>query len=134
MTNRGLLVRVEARPGKEMDVERLLRSAAKLVEQEQSTTAWFALRFGRSSYGVFDAFAGDGGREAHLQGPVARSLMVQADTLFTKPPRILKVDVLADKLPLHGNGHPVPKGLLLSWKPRPGHHQDVETTLRGARS
>jgi quinol monooxygenase YgiN len=134
MTSRGLLVHVEARAGKSAKVEELLRSAAALVEKEPETTAWFALRFGRGRYGVFDAFNEDNGREEHLRGPVAKALMGKADTLFTRPPRIQKVDVLADKLPTPpAMGHPTPTGLLLTWKPRAGHQHDVEAFLRGAR-
>ena len=99
MTSKGLLVRLEAKPGKEAEVEKFLRSAVPLVQQETATTAWFAIRFGQSEFGIFDVFPDDAGRDAHLTGAVAKALMENASTLLAKPPSIEKIDVLADKLP-----------------------------------
>lgn len=99
MTTKGLLVRLEARSGKESDVEAFLRTAEGLVRDEPATTAWFAVRFGRAEYGIFDAFADEEGRAAHLDGAVATALMQRADELFARAPEIHKLDVLADKLP-----------------------------------
>lgn len=99
MTTKGLLVRVEAKPGKEAEVEKFLRSALSLAQQEPATTAWFAIRFGQSEFGVFDVFPDDAGRDAHLNGAIAKALMENASTLLAKPPSIEKIDVLADKLP-----------------------------------
>ena len=99
MTSKGLLVRLEAKPGKEAEVEKFLRSAVPLVQQETATTAWFAIRFGQSEFGIFDVFPDDAGRDAHLTGAVANALMENASTLLAKPPSIEKIDVLADKLP-----------------------------------
>jgi quinol monooxygenase YgiN len=98
MTTKGLLVRVEAKPGKEAAVEEFLRSALPLAQQEPATTAWFAIRFGQSEFGVFDVFPDDAGRDAHLNGAIAKALMENASTLLAKPPSIEKIDVLADKL------------------------------------
>jgi len=83
MVSRGLLVRLEARPGMDDDVEDLLRSALPMVRNEAATTAWFAIRFGRGEYGIFDVFPDDAGRDAHLAGPVAKALIDHADALFT---------------------------------------------------
>jgi quinol monooxygenase YgiN len=69
------------------------------VNQEPETTAWFALKMGPSTFGIFDAFPSEAGRDAHLSGEVAKALMAKASDLFAKPPQINKVDVLADKLP-----------------------------------
>jgi quinol monooxygenase YgiN len=80
-------------------VEEFLRSALPLVEQEPGTTAWFAIRFGPSRFGIFDAFPDEEGRKAHLSGAVAAALMARADELFTEPPDIQQIDVLTDKLP-----------------------------------
>jgi len=95
----GLLVRLHARPGKEADVERFLEGGLPLVEDEPETTAWFAIRFGPSEFGIFDVFPDDSGRQAHLSGAVAKALGEQADELFSKPPKIEPVGVVAAKLP-----------------------------------
>jgi quinol monooxygenase YgiN len=95
----GLLVRVEAKPGKEAEVESFLKGALAIVQQEPATRAWFAIRFGPSSFGIFDVFPDDSGRQAHLSGQVAAALMGRASELFTQPPAIEQIDILADKLP-----------------------------------
>ena len=94
-----LFVRLEAKPGKEAEVETFLRGGLPLVEDEPATTAWFGIRLGPSTFGIFDAFPDDAGRQAHLSGKVAAALMAKASDLFAKPPAIEKVDVLAAKLP-----------------------------------
>lgn len=132
MANRGLLVRVKAKAGKEADVERFLQSALPLVRQEAGTTAWFAVRSGHAEYGIFDVFPGEAEREAHLTGPVAQALMEHADELFAEPPRIQKLDVLADKLPTTTPTGADTKGVLLTFKARAGHDQEVERFLRDA--
>jgi quinol monooxygenase YgiN len=99
MVKLALFVRLEARPGKEEDVRRFLLDGLPLVEQEAATAAWFALRLGPSTFGIFDAFADEQGRQAHLAGQVAAALMARASELFASPPSIEKVDVLAAKLP-----------------------------------
>ncbi|MDQ6645184.1 MAG: antibiotic biosynthesis monooxygenase [Chloroflexota bacterium] len=99
MVSVALLVRLEAKPGKEADVESFLIGALPLVQQEPDTTAWFAIRLGPSTFGIFDAFPDDSGRQAHLAGRVAAALMEKASELFAQPPNIEKIDVLAAKLP-----------------------------------
>jgi quinol monooxygenase YgiN len=99
MTQRALYVQLEAKPGKEQAVADFLVSALPLVNREPETTAWFALKMGPSTFGIFDAFPSEAGRDAHLSGEVAKALMAKASDLFAKPPQINKVDVLADKLP-----------------------------------
>lgn len=99
MVNVALLVRVEAKPGKEEEVAQFLRSALPLAQQEPDTIAWFALRLGPSTFGIFDAFPDESGRQAHLTGPIASALMAKASELLASPPVIEKVDVLAVKLP-----------------------------------
>ncbi len=98
MVSVALLVRLEAKKGKEGDVERFLRDGLQLVLEEQATTAWFAVRMGESTFGIFDAFPDEAGRQAHLSGRVAAALMAQAAELLSVPPVIEKVDVLAAKL------------------------------------
>jgi quinol monooxygenase YgiN len=99
MTKVALFVRLEAKSGKEGEVERLLRGSLPLVEAEPDTTAWFAIRFGPTTFGIFDAFPNDEGRQAHLSGKVAAALMAKAPDLLAQPPAIERVDVLAAKLP-----------------------------------
>jgi quinol monooxygenase YgiN len=99
MVTVALLVRLEAKPGKEDEVDNFLRGALPLAEQEAATTAWFALRIGRSTFGIFDAFPNEEGRNAHLTGPIAAALLARASDLLASPPVIEKVDVLAGKLP-----------------------------------
>jgi quinol monooxygenase YgiN len=99
LTTVGLFVRLEAKPGKEETVANFLRSALPLVQEEPGTTAWFAIRFGPSTFGIFDASPDEAGRNAHLAGRVAAALMANAADLLAEPPSIEKVDVLADKLP-----------------------------------
>jgi len=99
MVSRALFVRLEAKPGKERDVERFLVGGLPIVEQEPATTAWFGIRLGPSTFGIFDAFPDEQGRQAHLSGKVAAALMAQAPELLARPPEIEKVDVLAAKLP-----------------------------------
>ncbi|GAB1596837.1 putative quinol monooxygenase [Lysobacter claricitrinus] len=99
MVNVALFVRLEAKPGKEKDVERFLLGGLPLVQAEPATTAWFGIRLGPSTYGIFDAFPDEAGRQAHLSGKVAAALMAHAGELFSAPPSIEKVDVLAAKLP-----------------------------------
>src|SRR6186713_3219565 len=95
----GLLVILESKPGKEAEVESFLRGGLALVQEEPATTAWFGIRLGPSTFGIFDAFPDDTGRQAHLTGKVAAALMAKASDLFSQPPAIEKVDVLAAKLP-----------------------------------
>ena len=92
-----LWVRLEAKPGKEKDVEAFLRSGQQLVEQEPATISWFAIRLNNSTFGIFDTFADENGRQAHLQGAVAAALMQKAGELLAKPPSIEKIEVIASK-------------------------------------
>lgn len=98
MVTVGLWVMLEAKPGKEAEVAQFLKSAAPLAEAEPETTAWFALQIGPSTFGIFDVFPDDKGRQAHLTGPIAKALMAKAGELLAKAPSIEKIDVLASKL------------------------------------
>jgi quinol monooxygenase YgiN len=99
MVTTALYVRLDAKAGKEAEVENFLRGGLAIVQQEPATTAWFAIRMGPSTFGIFDAFPDEAGRQAHLSGRVAAALMAKASELLAKPPAIEKVDVLAAKLP-----------------------------------
>ena len=94
----GLWVRLEAKPGKEKEVEDFLRAGLSLVQQEPGTVSWFAIRLGQSTFGIFDVFADEGGRQAHLSGRVAAALKEKAPDLLAQSPSIEKIDVLAAKL------------------------------------
>lgn len=99
MVKTALLVRLEAKTGKEAEVADFLRGGLAIVEDEPDTIAWFALQLGPSTFGIFDAFPDDAGRQAHLSGRLAAALMARASELFSQPPTIEQVDVLAAKLP-----------------------------------
>jgi quinol monooxygenase YgiN len=98
MVKVALFVRLQAKPGKEAAVASFLESALALANQETTTPVWFALRLGQSTFGIFDAFADETGRSAHLGGPIAAALMANAAELLSEPPQIEHVDVLAAKL------------------------------------
>jgi quinol monooxygenase YgiN len=94
-----LLVRLESKPGKEAEIEEFLHSGLNLALDEPATTIWFALRLGKSTFGIFDAFPNEAGRQAHLAGKVAEALFAKAPELFSQPPVVEQVDILASKLP-----------------------------------
>ncbi|HVU54530.1 MAG TPA: hypothetical protein VHD83_05715 [Puia sp.] len=92
-----LLVRLEAKPGKEKEVEDFIKGALTLAQGEAGTIRWYALKFGQSSFGIFDTFEGEVDRQAHLGGPIAQALMARADELLAVPPKIDPVLLLAVK-------------------------------------
>lgn len=93
----GLLVILEAKPGKEQEVESFLRGGLSLVQGEPATVDWYGFRLGPSKFGIFDTFPDEEGRKAHLAGPVAAALMASASDLLAKAPSIEKFDILASK-------------------------------------
>jgi quinol monooxygenase YgiN len=99
MVKVALLVRLEAKSGKEGEVEAFLKGGLDIVQGEPATVTWYALRLGPSTFGIFDTFPDDAGRQAHLSGRVAAALMAKAGELLSQPPTIEKVDILAAKLP-----------------------------------
>jgi quinol monooxygenase YgiN len=88
---------LEARPGKESEVEEFLKSAQPLVVQEVGTTTWFAFRIGPATFGIFDTFVNETGLQAHLNGAIAKALFAKAEELFAKPPQIQQVAIFAAK-------------------------------------
>ena len=90
---------VESKPGKENEVEAFLKSAQPLAEREPGTTSWYAVKLGPAKFGIFDTFADESGREAHLTGEIAKALFAKAPELFSKPPEISKLTILAAKAP-----------------------------------
>jgi quinol monooxygenase YgiN len=94
-----LLVRLEAKPGKEAAVASFLEGGLPIVEQEPATITWYAIKLGPSTFGIFDTFPDENGRQAHLAGRVAAALMAQAPDLLASAPTIENVEILAAKLP-----------------------------------
>jgi quinol monooxygenase YgiN len=92
-----LLALLEAKPGKEQEVEEFLKSAQPLAAREPGTTTWYALKLGPNKFGIFDTFKQEEGRDAHLNGEIAKALMAKAGELLAKPPQIEKLDILAAK-------------------------------------
>jgi hypothetical protein len=91
----GLLVTLEARPGKEADAEAFLKSAQPLALNERATLKWYAIKIGPAKFGIFDTFASEPDRSAHLTGEIAKALGARADELFATSPRVEKVEILA---------------------------------------
>lgn len=132
MASSGLLLRFDAKSGKEREVEQFLRSALPLVEEELGTRSWFAVRFGHGHYGIFDTFLDEAARDEHLAGPVGLALQQYSNDLFDTAPRVQRIEVLADKMPILHDGRDT-KGLLLTFKAKAGHESEVEQFLRDAR-
>jgi len=99
MLKLALFVRLEAKAGKEREVVEFLKNGLALANQEATTAMWFALRLGPTTFGIFDAFADEAGRQNHLAGPIAQALMANAPALLASPPVIERVEVLGAKLP-----------------------------------
>ncbi|MFD8259016.1 putative quinol monooxygenase [Streptomyces griseoluteus] len=95
----GLYVYVEAKPGKEEEVADFLRKGLGLVQEEPDTVAWFAVRLSATGFAIFDVFPTDSARQTHLNGRLGSALMERAGELFSQPPSIERLDVLAHKLP-----------------------------------
>jgi len=98
MVTVGLLATLKAKPGKEETLAEFLRGALPLAQAEQDTTAWFAIQLDESTFGIFDVFPDQAGRQTHLDGPIAAALMGKADELLSSPPEIKPIDILAAKL------------------------------------
>jgi quinol monooxygenase YgiN len=92
-----LFARLEAKPGKEADVAAFLEAGLAMARAETTTPIWFALRLSPTTFGIFDAFHDEAGRQAHLTGPIAQALMAKAPDLFATPPSIERIDVLGVK-------------------------------------
>ncbi len=97
MSKVALQVTLEARPGKEKEVEQFLREGVNIARGEQGTRSWFALRFGPRKFGIFDTFDDETGRQAHVGGELAKALFARAEELFSTAPQIEQIDILAEK-------------------------------------
>jgi quinol monooxygenase YgiN len=131
MITKALLARFESRAGSDSEITRFLLSAPSMVQKEAATTAWFAVRFGRGEFGIFDVFPDEAGMIAHLRGPVACALMSEADYMLAGMPRLGQLDVLAHRLP-PDDLHDITKGLLLTFKAKQGNEAAVAAFLRNA--
>jgi quinol monooxygenase YgiN len=97
MDTRAILALLEAKPGKEQELEAFLKSAQPLAEAEPATTTWYAVKLGPGRFGIFDTFKDDAGRQAHLSGEIAKALFARADELLAKAPQIEMLEILASK-------------------------------------
>jgi len=97
MAKFALYAHLQAKPGKRAEVEAFLKSALPLAQKEPGTITWYAFSEDEGSYGIFDTFDTEEGRQAHLNGPIAKALMAKADELLASPPKIHKIALLADK-------------------------------------
>ena len=91
------VARIEAKPEKAEDVSQLLSGALPLAQAEEGTVAWYAARTSETTFWIFDTFATEDARQAHINGEIAAALMAKADELLVGPPEILAADVLASK-------------------------------------
>ena len=98
MITKALAVKLVAKPGKEAEVEAFLNGGLALVNEEPLTVTWYAIKFNENTFGIFDSFAGDEGRDAHLNGKVAEALMAHAAELLAEPPQIDRIDIIAAKI------------------------------------
>lgn len=132
MVSKGLLVRLHAKDETQNELEVFLKSALPMAREEAATTAWFAIHFGGKEYGIFDAFPDDAGRQAHLNGPIARALMAHSAALLSQPPQIQSVDVIASKLPRTSPAEADTKAVLLTLEPKSGQEDKLHNFLRDA--
>jgi quinol monooxygenase YgiN len=105
MSKLAIWAEVEAKPGKEETVVQFLKSAQALAEREEGTLTWYAVKLGGANFGIFDTFADEAGREAHLKGEIAKALFAKAEELFVKAPKVHKIEILAAKAPSGTKAH-----------------------------
>jgi len=97
MVKKALWVELNARPGKEKELEEFLKSAQPLAEREKDTVSWYAVKMGPANFGIFDTFADDAGRQAHLNGEIAKALMSKGKDLLANDPKIHQIEIIASK-------------------------------------
>ena len=97
MDQLALLAVLQAKPGKRERGRGFLKSAQPLAQREPGTTTWYAWKIAPSKYGIFDTFANEEGRNAHLNGDIAKALFAKAEELFAAPPQVDKLEILASK-------------------------------------
>lgn len=99
MDKLAILALLEAKPGKEAEVEAFLKSAQPLAVKENGTTTWYAVKLGPAKFGIFDTFKDKAGRDAHLTGDIAKALFAKAEELFAVPPQVEMLEIMASKAP-----------------------------------
>jgi quinol monooxygenase YgiN len=92
-----ILALLTAKAGKEKEVEEFLKSAQPLAEREPGTTTWYAVKLGDNRFAIFDTFKDEAGRNAHFTGEIAKALFARAEELFSTPPAVEKLEILASK-------------------------------------
>ncbi len=97
MAKLALYAHLKAKPGKEAEIEAFLKQGATMADQEEATVAWYGFKEAEGSYGIFDTFDDEAGRDAHLNGAIAKALMAKAEELFSEPPSIHKITLIAEK-------------------------------------
>jgi len=95
MKKLGLLVTLKAKEGKELELSNFLNEAVNLARREEKTITWYSFRIDQSTFGIFDTFETESGREAHLQGSIASGIMELAEDLLLETPKIEKVEILS---------------------------------------
>ena len=93
----GLLALLEAKPGRGADLASFLESGRALAVAEAGTVTWYAFRISDTSYGIFDSFETEEGRQAHINGEIPKALAAVAADLLAKDPDIRPIDILAVK-------------------------------------
>jgi quinol monooxygenase YgiN len=97
MPTKAIWVMLKAKPGKEADIEAFLKKGAEMAQDEAGTTTWYGVKVAPGIYGVFDTFEDEAGRDAHMNGEIAKALMANAPDLFENELKIEKMDILAAK-------------------------------------
>ncbi|SRX55418.1 putative quinol monooxygenase [Aequorivita sp. CIP111184] len=97
MKKLGLLATLKAKTGKEAEVESFIKGAIDLARQENKTLTWYSFKIDSNTFGIFDTFENEEGREAHLNGDIAKALMANASTLLSEDPKIQKIEILSSK-------------------------------------
>ncbi len=97
MVKKAIWVELNAKPGKEKELEDFLKSAQPLAEQERDTVSWYAVKLGPANFGIFDTFVDDAGRQAHLNGDIAKALMSKGKELVANDPKIHQIEIIASK-------------------------------------
>lgn len=99
MAKQAIWVMLKAKPGKEAEVEAFLKQGAALSNEEPGTVTWYGVKMAPGMYGVFDTFNDEAGRDAHLNGQIAKALLAKAPELFANANelRIERMEILALK-------------------------------------
>ena len=93
----GILALLEAKPGRSDDLADFLRSGRELAAREEGTVTWYAFKVGETTYGIFDTFETEEGRQAHLNGEIPKALGQVGSDLLASDPDIRTIEILAVK-------------------------------------